>query len=259
MKLKNIFMVALSVMALSSCQKQGLMDYEGTDYIYFGASEEYLYSGESYMLTDTVKTHSFIYHEKQDTVITFDLYVTGGVRDYDRPYTVEQLVVTEDGYQTAVAGVNFAGFDSAEMSGEYVLKAGECHIQMPIKIYRPTSESDKYVVAFQLKSNDYFEANESYPLWRKVKFSSTLEEPYYWSTRYYTYFGDYSYEKHLFMTSQTGYTWDDEYFDNLAMDMYSYWNYRLTDMLEEYNAESIANGGDVLRDSAGNAIEFPLV
>ena len=153
MTMKNIFTLIISIIVISltySCSKTELMDYEGSEGIYFyvqrvpisGYGDTTLWSANATTLFEFTKLPVV------DTLHTLRVRVTGHVKDYDRAFEVR---INKDS-TTAVDGVNYE-FDSSNT----VIKAGMHYADVPIKIIRSENlETDQLRVTVQLLPNENF-------------------------------------------------------------------------------------------------------
>ncbi|MFV0506897.1 MAG: DUF4843 domain-containing protein [Bacteroidales bacterium] len=200
-----------------SCERD-YSSYEGSEHLEFGPDPSLIY-GTHYAFNDTAKSYSFVYEGSsvtQDTVY-FDLYATGGIKDFDRPIKLVQENVADT--LNAQPGVHYVAFDNPEVSSLYVIKAGEAHLSLPVILKRDTSLTSRtYVLKLALDANKHFGLGDSRLLWRKVYFSDILERPNKW--RYLErYLGKYSNVKHRFMIDATGKPWNDEFLTEIMADM----------------------------------------
>lgn len=236
------------------------MEYEGADYIYFADEPDTFYPTTNFFyaraLADSAQNYTFYYEDASVTRadVVFHLYVSGGPRNYDRPFTLEQI--QEQGKTNAVPGTNYVAFDSEEMKREFVLKAGEVHLEMPVTVLR-TADLEEYALRFRLAENEHFKPGQEDLAWRKVLFTSALQRPTQWNTRYDgMYFGKYSRTKHSWMIEETGERWDNEFVDMLLVqtDVRTYWLGRLKRRLYEINAERAQQGLGPWEDEDGDEI-----
>ena len=130
--MKKIFILIISIIAISltySCSKTELMDYEGSEGIYFyvqrvpvsGYGDTTLWSANATSMVEFTKM------PVTDTTLSLRVRVTGTVKDYDRKFEIR---INKDS-TTAIEDVNYE-FDPSKN----VVKAGMHYADVPIKIIR---------------------------------------------------------------------------------------------------------------------------
>lgn len=260
MKNIHILTAAAALLLLHGCKNNILMDYQGDAILYFASDISSLYQSETEFnrnaLKDSMKTYTFYYDEPSVTTtdVTFDLYAAGGPRDYDRPFRLEQIMEAEG--DNAVPGVNYEAFDSEQMQGVYVMKAGQTHMELPIRIKR-NDALNEFVLRFRLVENEHFKLGQEEYLWRKLLFTSALQRPTKWTDQYAEYyFGTYSYTKHAWMIEETGFRWDNDFLDTLLSetDAFYFWLGKLKARVAEINRQREAEGLGPWLDENGEPI-----
>lgn len=236
------------------------MEYRGGDYIYFASGPENMnlpsVSFKSKAVADTLRRYTFYYDDKSVTQaeIKYHLYVSGGTRDYDRPFRVEQ--VEEAGVKNAVPGIDYLPFDSDTMKQLFVIKAGQMYLEMPVVILR-TKDNDEVVLRFRLVENEYFSPAFSDLDWRKAIFTSYIQRPNEWTDNMSkNWYGTYSLTKHEWFIEVTGYRWDDEFMLSMTSDLRKYLLVDLAARLKEINAEREKNNLGPWTDE--NGVEIKL-
>lgn len=255
----SILALLTAVVAMAGCKQNQFNDYSGDDYLYFAAENtpSYQHGFSNYFqsgaLKDSVKTYTFYYDDPSvvSAEVLFDLYATGGARDYDRRFSLRQI--EEEGAVNAVAGVNYEAFDSDKMSGVYTLKAGQVHMRIPVVVKRSTG-TGTYTLRFRIVENDNFKPGPDELIWRKVEYTSTLQCPDPWARYESTYYGKYSRTKHQWMIEETGFRWDNEFMADLEVDAIKYWVAKFKIMIDQINEERQLQGLGPWTDENGEEI-----
>ena len=161
--MKKIFILHISILAIFlnySCSTTELMDYEGTEGIYFyvqrvpisGYGDTTIWSANATSLIEFTKTPAV------DTTLNLRVRITGPVKDYDRPFEIR---VNKDS-TTAIENVNYE-----VGSFEKVIKANMHYADVPIKIIRADNlQKEEVRVTLELLPNENFNLafNELYSL-----------------------------------------------------------------------------------------------
>lgn len=254
---KYILFLAVAFISVS-CNTDDYLTYGDDARIQFGPDVKYLYA-TSYQLSDTLKSYTFVYENasvQQDTVF-FDVYTMGRVSAVDRPISLKQVQI--DGADNCVAGVHYKAFNDPTVSKHYVIKAGSTHTIIPIVFLRDPSLKNKiYSLRIELEANDAFSLGETSKLWRRINVADRLVRPNSWTTSIEKYYlGTYSYVKHSWMVSQTGFKWDEEYLSAVIASYAEilYWKARFRELLSKYNSNP-ANPGVPLTDENGILVAF---
>jgi len=258
--MKNIkyLIFALAIIALAACKKEPYKVYTDAAKLQFGPTPNYIYIA-SHNLGDTTKTYSFSYGSPtliQDTVF-FDIYIMGNPSTKDRPFTLQQVNLT-DGSVNAVAGTDYKAFNDPTVSNAYVVKAGQTHALVPVVLLRSAGLKTN-TVALKLKvvENGNFQPGDQALIWRKVIFTDRLSQPAAWNaSRTTNYLGAYSVVKHAYMIQITGQKWDDDFINTVFADyeLGIYWSSKVKIALADYNN---AHPGNPMKDENGLVIVFP--
>lgn len=138
---KNIIMVLLALLGLGYGCDSEYMDYVGTDVIYMNE------------ITDTTR-FSFTYVDgKIDRQVQeIKVNTIGKVYDYDRVVNIKFTPVN------AVEGVDFEPF-----AAQYVVKAGETSMVIPVVMIRTKAlQKEDRVIDMELQENEYFKTYYDY-------------------------------------------------------------------------------------------------
>jgi hypothetical protein len=258
--MKNIkyLIFALALVVLASCKKDPYQVYNDLARLQFGPTPNYAYIA-SHNLLDSTKTYSFSYGPTtttQDTVF-FDIYIMGNPSTKDRPFTLQQVQLT-DGSTNALAGTDYKAFTDATVSSVYVIKAGQTHAVVPIVLLRSaTLKTTTVTLEVKIAPNVNFQPGDQALIWRKVIFTDRLSQPAAWNASRTTYYlGAYSIVKHAFMIQITGQKWDDDFINTVFADYEQgiYWSSKCKMALADYNK---AHPGNPMLDENGLVIVFP--
>ncbi|WP_316817130.1 DUF4843 domain-containing protein [Pedobacter nyackensis] len=238
MKMHKYFIVVIAIITLVSCKKNDYYLFNDVARLQFGPAISELYYAP-YKLKDTTKTYTFVYEDNavvQDTVF-FDLYTIGGKSDKDRVFRLKQEQVP--GVTNAIPGKHYKAFTASDMAHEYIIKAGQVHLSVPIVLLRDASlKATDVVLKFSVESNENFQLGEQSNIWRKVIFADRLIRPNLWdASGAQYYYGKYSRVKHEFMIEVTKQKWDNAFFEIFNADpaQRSYWLGVLKTALINYN------------------------
>ena len=220
-------------------------------------------------------TYSFIYGDadRQRDTLWFPVQTMGFTSDHDRTVVLEQL--SSDGVQ-AVPGKHYVAFNDPSVSNLYVIPAGKATTKLPVIILRdPSLKSETVTLKFGFRENEYFKLGFEEFSTRQIEITDMLSEPSKWNEaypipgleRYFPryanhlsdFFGAYGVVKHQFLIEQTGKKWDDEYIEALITGDSNYLKYlvrKMSQRLDEVNAERVAKGLDVLKESDGTVVEI---
>jgi hypothetical protein len=258
MKGIKYIILALMLMALASCKQDNYYLFNDTSRIQFGPDITRIYTS-SYNLVDTTKAFTFYYDAStttQDTIF-FDVYAIGGPSSKDRPFSLQQIQMT-DGSTNALSGTDYKAFTDATVSSAYVIKAGQVHALVPIVMLRSVAQKTlTLTLKFQVAENTNFKLGDKANIWRKVTFTDRLSQPSAWTasmSQYY--FGAYSVVKHAFMIQTTGQKWDQAFMLNVTADYNQMMSYvsQCKQALINYNN---AHPGNSMKDENGVVIVFP--
>jgi len=248
--------------ALPSCEKE-LEVYkagEGLNFIYETTG-------------DTVKNYSFVYVSStltQDTV-WLKVETIGPLSDKVRQFEFEQILT---GSGDAISGTHYVPFNDASLKNFYVIPSGKSTASVPVVLKRHASLKTTMVnLAIRIKSDETFKLINPDRNRMKIIFTDQLGKPSCWAYYCTAYFGEYGPVKHQWLIEQTGNKWDDDYLSNVlgftSSTVYqngnnsnydsgycSYLSQALALKLEEYNAERISKGLDVLKEADGTEVSF---
>lgn len=201
--MKHIFPICCLLLACTACNEDQLDTYSGDSGIYFNYKTEN--GGE--MASDTIKVHWGLHpSSKTEQVVDLQVLLFGNTADYDRTFNVE--VGFDEGDENGAE----PNIDYMPLAQEYVLKANENEVIIPVTILRRHDLKDKprrvvvklvenenlkflntryisYIISdteFGRRPLDYqrvFYIDESFPM------------PIWWSYRGQPNFGDWSQTK----------------------------------------------------------------
>ncbi|MCS3797405.1 DUF4843 domain-containing protein [Niastella sp. OAS944] len=237
----------------------------------------------------TTLGYTFIYKDfavTRDTVYV-QMNTIGGITDYDRAITIEQIpeydiIYTRDPATNkvidstikekpfkAVAGTHYIPFTDAAVQSMMVVKKDSAVGKLPIILLRDTSlRSNSYRLRIKLVANDAFGLGEVKTLERTIVFSDQLERFESWKTDQtsspaFQAFGKYSTGKHQFMIDVLKVKIDEEWYKAIvAAAAISHYKNLLRDELAAFNANpaNIASGKSPVRetsDPTSPIITFP--
>ncbi len=256
MKFNNKIIYLFLAVLLAACQEDEIHKFLDINRIQFG-NVKTIADNYDTSLSDSVQSYTFVYSStsvQMDTAY-FEVFTSGGPVDYDRYYTLTQILV--DTALNAEPGVHFLALNSEDRKDLQCIKAGEVSSQCGIVVLRDTSLLTQEVELNieLLESDDFGLGNYAY-LYRKLFITDQLTRPNRWNVFIETYYGGkYSKAKHRYMIDVTGKRWDDEFFDHLMTNYAElvYWFNEVKQALALYNNE---HPNDPLRDENGNLIEF---
>jgi len=258
MKGIKYIILALMLIALASCKQDNYYLFNDTARIQFGPDIARIYTA-SYNLVDTTKAFTFYYDAAaitQDTIF-FDVYAIGGPSSVDRPFSMQQIQLT-DGSTNAIAGTDYKSFTDATVTSKYVIKAGQVHALVPIVMLRSAAQkTTTLTLKFQVIENANFKVGDKANLWRKVVFTDRLSQPSAWTASYSQYyFGAYSVVKHAFMIQVTGQKWDQTFMSTVTAD-YAQMMFYISEIKQALAIYNNAHPGNPMKDENGLAIVFP--
>lgn len=262
--IKYMVLAAVALVCTTSCEKE-LEPYSHPDcYVNFSFYDYYNEAATTEDMTDEIADAPVIFNFKfkgdatQDTVWV-DGHIIGFLKDYDRTYAIEQVVV--DGEDNAVAGEDYVPFDDASLQSHMVVKAGENTFSVPVVVNRTAKLKTKNLtLKIRFKANENFKNGYEVMQTRVISFTDRLAKPSVWDSYYLDYiYGDYSEAKHTLMIEWTGKAWDDDYITEMYTTDSSYLEYLqqvLAKRLAEENAKRVAAGLDIYREADGSALNF---
>lgn len=224
--------------------------------IQFGPEPSRIYT-TSYNLADTLKLQTFFYQTQnvnKDTVY-FDIYAIGGVKDFDRSFTLQQEQIPN--VDNAVSGVHFIPLNDPLVTKNYVIKAGTVHTLVPIILLRDASlKTSTQKLKINVIDDNNFKQGEKSNVWRKIEFTDRLSEPANWAS-IVSFLGKYSVKKHEFFIETTGDKWDVDFLTYIKSDLSLLGYYRdvCRIALIDYNK---AHPLEPMKDENGLLVEMPL-
>ena len=237
---KNILYVLLLFFCFS-CQKNELQMYSGIDAIQLNSLE------------DTLSNYSFYFHAPSvlEDTIWVKFRTTGYTSSQDRNFLLKQIHI--EGIENAVPDKHYKTLSPDLLK----VKADSVYAYVPIVLLRNNLlPKTTYALKFEICENQYFKLGEKDKLSFEILFTSGLTKPNEWND-YITKFvlGDWSYNKHEWLISQTGQKWDDDFLLSRMEQpgIENFWTGKLNQLLKEYN-----NAGNILLDDGGVEITgFP--
>ena len=202
--------------------------------------------------SDTLRSFSFVYANDNVTTDTvwLDVRAAGFLSSSDRAIAFEQVPT---GTNDALAGVHYKAFTEPELQSYYRIKANMFETSIPIVVLRDASlKTSEVNLLVRIKANDYFEIGYLSRSKVRIIISDQLPRPGNWS-RVQTYLLAYGPVKHKFMIDISGNKWDDEYIDEIAVDVgyLSYLKRFFTEQLAIYNATH-----GILIEADGTPVSF---
>lgn len=256
----------VGVLSLASCEKDLPVYSDSTSRLNFYYD---ISSTKNFRPELARSSYSFVYGSETavDDTLWFEVETMGFIADNDRPISLEQVQV--DGANNAVADKHYQSFSTPSLQKYYVVPAGKARTKIPVVLLRDASlKIENVVLKFAIKPNEYFANGYDPYCERTIEFTDQLSEPSMWNYNYgddewpwgfWNYFGTYGVVKHKFLIEQTGEKWDDEYIKSLMDGDSSYLTYltqKLTQRLEEVNAEREAKGEGPLCEADGTPVTF---
>ena len=233
----------VGVLSLASCEKDLPVYSDSTSRLNFYYD---ISSTKNFRPELARSSYSFVYGPETavDDTLWFEVETMGFIADKDRPISLEQVQV--DGANNAVADKHYQSFSTPSLQKYYVVPAGKARTKIPVVLLRDASlKTENVVLKFAIKPNEYFANGYDPYCERTIEFTDQLSEPSMWNYNY----GD----------EQTGEKWDDEYIKSLMDGDSSYLTYltqKLTQRLEEVNAEREAKGEGPLCEADGTPVTF---
>lgn len=159
MKRSVVYIAVISALSvLSACEKNDMMDYQGTEGIYFSVRHGNPLLSESGYPYQPYSLVEFVRMNRPDTVLSIKVQITGPTKDYDRPFIVE---INPDS-TTAELDVHYEGLPE-----HLVIPAGAIEAEIPIRVIRtPDLEEQERTVGLRLIKNEHFEL--SFPEWHAL-------------------------------------------------------------------------------------------
>ena len=185
---------------------------------------------------DSIARKTFIYdpEEVSSDTIYLPIHLIGWLVDYDRPVSVEQVMV--EGEENAVAGVHFVDFNSEEWKPNMVIRANDGEPQISIAVLRdPSLQNGDHILRLKIVANEYFQPWNEKEIYKDIIITEQLTRPEHW---FDFYFGVWGPVKHRFLmdTFET-LTWDDEFFELLQQD-YPYCEYLIGEAQKALDEEN---------------------
>ncbi|MDR1951394.1 MAG: DUF4843 domain-containing protein [Bacteroidales bacterium] len=205
MKKMKLLLPIVALCFATSCEEK-IKTWSGADRISF----------ETRMVSDTLKTYTFVFEDKNVTEHTLWLNVCteGFVFDVPRAVTIRQV---STGGNDAVPGVHYVAFDDPQVENQYVIPAGAASVNIPIILLRHSSlQTTIRTLHIELVGNNNFLlSTEKNKLHRHIVFSDMYVMAQMWGAQgtVTNYFGTYGQVKHGFMVSVTDMLFDNNWFD----------------------------------------------
>ncbi len=266
----NISVICLALMAYSCQEKYDVYNLPDDKLGFSYGTDPY---GE--VLDYYVNEFSFVYMNSEvvsDTVWV-ELTTSGFLADYDRPFMVEQVQITENDTEfsnygeikNAEAGLHYVPFNDASIADFMVVKSGHNSVKMPLVVKRddPYLQAGDVHLKIKLKENEYFKESFGSNKYYSVVITNHLTKPAQWDPMEYYFAGVYGPAKLRFMIDAATWTVNDQWFiDNfndygtVDMGYTAYLSIYYTNKLIEYNTRRKAQGLDVLKEEDGTIVQF---
>jgi hypothetical protein len=272
-KYSCIFILLLAIAA--GCKK--------ADYLMYN-------SGARIQLKDTIPmSYTFVYEDAKvarDTIL-IDLKTIGGITDFNRAVTVQQIpeyditykydpitnkvidsTVTPKPY-AAVPGKHYVPFTDAGAQAIMFVQADSATGKLPIILLRDTSlKTNSYRLRIRLTADDQFAIGEKNAIEKTIIFSDKLERFDSWKVDNYTapaysVFGKYSTGKHQFMIDVLKTRIDEAWYQAIAaVQAQQHYKNLLRDALTAFNTDpaNLASGKAPVRETSdpnSAIISFP--
>ena len=214
-----MFLCVIGGLLFVGCEKKEVMEYEGVDGIYFDVQYGAVHGNESLWARQNYTYVSFGTLESEEADITMKVGIAGSIKDYDRPFRV---MIVQDS-TNAIPEEEYA-----EFAEEQVIKAGENHTYVTLKVFRsPRLTKDTARILFRIDPGEHFtlpfsEVGKIPGRWNDTKtqfktngdpaehhvfFNNILQRPAGWgANEYSSFFGTFSPEKYQYLMDITGYT-----------------------------------------------------
>lgn len=201
MKYQNIYLLIAVLCLLSSCQKEGVTEYD--------SSMHYIYipSVEKNIKDINLKTFSFKHHVGVDDYeIQFPVKLAGYKLDEDKIFRVE---VVNDEEATTASSENYT------LPREQIFHAGVFEDVVKVILHRTAILAEKEVkITFRLVPNENFKLADymgdvyynyaAKSITATVTFSDKISKPEWWNTRITNLFlGEYSDKKYQYFIEST--------------------------------------------------------
>lgn len=246
--------------------------------------------GHRIQIADTTPlSYSFLYKDAsvtRDTVYV-QMNTIGGIVDYNRPITIEQIpeydktyvrdpatnkiidsTITEKPFK-AIPGKHYISFTDPAVQNLMVVRADSAIDKLPVILIRDADlKTNSYRLRIKLIANDEFAIGETKQVERTIVFSDRLERFESWKTDIssspaFVSFGKYSTGKHQFMIDVLKVRIDEEWYKAIiAAGAVQHYKVLLRDALAAFNADpaNIAAGKAPVHetsDPASPIITFP--
>lgn len=202
--IKSLFVVALSAFALSACEETNYKYYDTNvkTGIYFNSEDSIAFTFTKYAGLEAVE-------------VKIPVEITGYASEEDRYFTVKADVSVSD----AVAGTHYESLASS-----YKVGAGNYQDTVLVTLLNKDIELEDRVFKLKLDidTGDDFIVGVYDQMSVTLHISNILTEPEAWSSRYYTYFGEYSKVKHELILQVLGLSEIPDVFDGMTYMWTSY-------------------------------------
>lgn len=153
--MKKYILVLFSLGILScilSCEKE-MMDYEGTDSIYFDVQRGVPWLDSTLWARYYHTTFNFIKTKEPQSIVYLKVAFSGEIKDYDRPFQIKVLQDSTD----AVEGKHFT------IERDWIMPAGANSAYLILKV----NQDEDYLqgprkIMLKLLSNEYFDTNMTF-------------------------------------------------------------------------------------------------
>lgn len=224
-----------------------------------------------YSYEQTQGSYSFVFKSADRSVDTvwYEVETMGFVSKHDRNLALEQ--VDTAGVENAVAGVHYVAFNDPSVAGLYVMPAGKSRTKIPVIVKRDaTLKSKTVVLKFRIKPNAEFENGYARLQTRALEITDRLARPSNWyspifySGAYslYNLIGEYGTVKHQILIDATGFSWDDDFIDEMSAKDTNYLSYILGKaeaLFLQISAQRAAEGLPPLTEEDGREVSFEFI
>lgn len=237
MKMKNIVYVAMGFMlSLAACKKEQikLNVPEGTIYM----------SGKSLRMEENFANYP---ESTTDVFVDLIIKVTGAPQNYDRAY---QWVAQDS--STAVQGRDYEF-----VNPQLFVKAGTLIDTVKLKLKRNASLGEQKTMLYLklVPGKDFLAKIDGYETLSTISIYNAVDEPLYWYSEAYNYFGKYSKKKFLLLQDIAGLPVDilnrelteQEYL--MMPSKLKFWGLLLKRYLEEKRAQN-----DIVYEADGKTV-----
>jgi hypothetical protein len=198
--MKKLFPIILLVLTVASCKKAEELKYNSPDNIVFDFSSD--------QKDSILYTFAYTPDLALDTIM-IPVRISGSQTNNDRTFIIKAMPDSS----TALPGKHYEAFKDS-----YVMPANKGRVSIPLVIYNTDSalQNQSVKLKFKLYANDNFGTALVDEINGTLVFSSTLEEPAWWTS----WLGDYySRTKHLLFLIATNGVRDMSYGASVGFDV----------------------------------------